>query len=678
MATTDKTTLKSWFKNKLKPTQEQFWAWMDSYWHKSEQIPSSQISGLDNLLAGVATTEQVDAVETSLEEEIDTKVDKVAGKQLSTEDFTTALKNKLDVLDLTKKLDTGGYTGTAQDLYDAIQQILPGNIDITNVSGLVDALAAKVDKVAGKQLSTEDFTTLLKQKLEAIDMSTKLDRGNYVGTAEDLYNEIQNIQLPGTDDNAIHKNVSNEIATISEKTAPVGADLVIIEDSENSFSKKKAKLNSLIKIEPYNTSASLLKAMEPPLIRNVQRNNMNYEGETRWQITAINTTAKTITFNRSLPLEINPNISPLKWGCYVNYYELVDVAAVDYGTNTITYTDMVGVLNVGENVFFFNPFRSFEFGNAGNYLTINNNLAPNQYNQILSLWKHSDGTYRAWIGGGVTSVKYGAFLASSPDLIIWTGINGTVQQTASGSWTKPWNNGEDMFFAGMPIRIGNSNNFICSVNARDTSGNWNEGIVVFDEDGGIKHVSSGFFANCAQGGIAYYGGEYYLYRVERIGSLNQWVTKEAVLSDLDLLTVKREQTLEWTRAVNNMSQSPFGNHVDFALPFVFNDVLYLFLGGTSLLSDNTNILSGNREYSVAFKNNGFETFSIYEQNPVICNPIEGETLWGANILWSTDHNGGFLNFLIEGNTLYVFMAMNDGTNTYKPGFLKTDISKIAK
>lgn len=50
MAITTLTTLKNWFKNGLKPDQAQFWAWMDSYWHKHEAIPSGSIDGLQQLL----------------------------------------------------------------------------------------------------------------------------------------------------------------------------------------------------------------------------------------------------------------------------------------------------------------------------------------------------------------------------------------------------------------------------------------------------------------------------------------------------------------------------------------------------------------------------------------------------------------------------------------------------
>lgn len=51
---TDLNTIKNWFKKGLKPTQAHFWAWMDSFWHKNEKIPQSQIEALDATLANKA------------------------------------------------------------------------------------------------------------------------------------------------------------------------------------------------------------------------------------------------------------------------------------------------------------------------------------------------------------------------------------------------------------------------------------------------------------------------------------------------------------------------------------------------------------------------------------------------------------------------------------------------
>ncbi|MDI3319116.1 hypothetical protein [Pinibacter soli] len=42
--------LKGWFKTGLKPTQQQFWDWLDSFWHKDDKIPVGSIDGLQKAL----------------------------------------------------------------------------------------------------------------------------------------------------------------------------------------------------------------------------------------------------------------------------------------------------------------------------------------------------------------------------------------------------------------------------------------------------------------------------------------------------------------------------------------------------------------------------------------------------------------------------------------------------
>jgi len=102
-------------------------------------------------------------------------VQKIPGKKLTTEDFTTELRQKLEGLqqvDTSGLLPKGGYTGTAQDLknlIDAINRILQSDdtdldqlqeivtyikqnkhilstLGISNIAGLVEALAAKAEK----------------------------------------------------------------------------------------------------------------------------------------------------------------------------------------------------------------------------------------------------------------------------------------------------------------------------------------------------------------------------------------------------------------------------------------------------------------------------------------------------------------------------------------------------
>ncbi|SFQ66224.1 BspA family leucine-rich repeat surface protein [Flavobacterium akiainvivens] len=57
MATTSLTTIKNWFITGKKPTQSQFWAWMDSFWHKDEVISQSDIEGLEDVLESLKVRE---------------------------------------------------------------------------------------------------------------------------------------------------------------------------------------------------------------------------------------------------------------------------------------------------------------------------------------------------------------------------------------------------------------------------------------------------------------------------------------------------------------------------------------------------------------------------------------------------------------------------------------------
>lgn len=53
----DKTTIKNWFLTNLVPTQAQFWATWDSFWHKDEKIPITAIEGIEEILAEKADAE---------------------------------------------------------------------------------------------------------------------------------------------------------------------------------------------------------------------------------------------------------------------------------------------------------------------------------------------------------------------------------------------------------------------------------------------------------------------------------------------------------------------------------------------------------------------------------------------------------------------------------------------
>jgi uncharacterized protein (TIGR02145 family) len=104
------------------------------------------ITKVDLGLGNVQNTSDADKViSTRTQTALDTKVDKETGKGLSTNDYSTAEKNKLAAI-------TGTNTGD-QDL----------SAFVTTA-----ALNTKVDKETGKGLSTNDYTTAEKSKLAAI------------------------------------------------------------------------------------------------------------------------------------------------------------------------------------------------------------------------------------------------------------------------------------------------------------------------------------------------------------------------------------------------------------------------------------------------------------------------------------------------------------------------------
>ena len=90
MAITDKNTIYSWFQTDDFPTEAQFRATWDSFWHKSESIPMSSITGLNQLFQQTATVAQLN--------------DKanVDGSNIDVEAFLNALAlNQIEISNLT-------------------------------------------------------------------------------------------------------------------------------------------------------------------------------------------------------------------------------------------------------------------------------------------------------------------------------------------------------------------------------------------------------------------------------------------------------------------------------------------------------------------------------------------------------------------------------------------------
>lgn len=135
----------------------------------TKQVADGLFSNISEVLAPTIVDETLSATSENpvqnkvIKAELDKKVDKVAGKQLSTEDYTSAEKTKLASL--------SNYNDTAiqKKASDNTAAIETEKNRATNAEkALTDAVATKVDKVSGKGLSTNDYTAAEKQKLAGL------------------------------------------------------------------------------------------------------------------------------------------------------------------------------------------------------------------------------------------------------------------------------------------------------------------------------------------------------------------------------------------------------------------------------------------------------------------------------------------------------------------------------
>lgn len=121
--------------------------------------------------------------------DVEVKVDKVEGKGLSEEDFTTALKTKLEGLSNYDDTDIKNDIASLDTAYKTADTALEEKITANE-----QAIATKVDKVDGMGLSQENFTTVEKTKLTglsnyddtAIKASVEENKTNIAGVRSDL------------------------------------------------------------------------------------------------------------------------------------------------------------------------------------------------------------------------------------------------------------------------------------------------------------------------------------------------------------------------------------------------------------------------------------------------------------------------------------------------------------
>jgi len=112
--TTPLETIKEWFMTGKIPTQSQFWAAMDSFWHKDQEILISRIKNLTEFLSQKLDTDTFNSHlsdDNAHKDLFEAKVDKEKGKGLSDNNFTDSFKKKLEGIIIPTNISLSGGDG---------------------------------------------------------------------------------------------------------------------------------------------------------------------------------------------------------------------------------------------------------------------------------------------------------------------------------------------------------------------------------------------------------------------------------------------------------------------------------------------------------------------------------------------------------------------------------------
>lgn len=190
-------------------------------------------------LDAYSTTEQMNA---AITEAIKNKVDAVEGKGLSSNDFTDALKAKLE------GMNADGEKNVVSSVSDEFSVSDEGKLGLASVgmdkvTGLAAALAGKVAVEDGKGLSTNDFTDELKTKLEGVESGSQANLIEVVkiaGVALNIADKAVNVPL------AAGENAGVVVSSSAENKVSVGEDGTMEVNSLNITKLVQAEGDTLV------------------------------------------------------------------------------------------------------------------------------------------------------------------------------------------------------------------------------------------------------------------------------------------------------------------------------------------------------------------------------------------------------------------------------------------------
>ena len=265
---------------------------------------TNDVNNLQNYYtkASTYTQTQVNTKLSALQSKIDTKVDAVEGKVLSTNDYTTEEKNKLKgvasgaqvnkinsislngvalTIDSKKNVDIPVITKDVEDLtnyYKKDEIYSKTDID-TKFADNTTALDGKVDKVTGKGLSTNDYTTTEKNKLKGIANGAQV-------------NKIESISVNGT---VIAPDTTKKvnITTLTSGTRSLSNyylkentySKTEIDNIVNALKTSRFKIVSALPTENIETNVVYLVPKANATTTNAKEEYVNLDGTTKgWEL----------------------------------------------------------------------------------------------------------------------------------------------------------------------------------------------------------------------------------------------------------------------------------------------------------------------------------------------------------------------------------------------------------
>lgn len=255
---TPKNTLKTWFSYLKKPTEAQFWAWIDAFWHRDEPIPPTAIDGLDGIL-----NKKADLIDNLIPQEQiphlpDSKVDISEASEFAQVGNTQKTFNKNvsnDLSELKTDFQTEVIRNNSQDqliasLQSAISLLNSWKSSLTSADSdnIVNTLTELLASVQNVPEGTDIFQ-LINSKINIADIvndlnsldTTKVLSANQGKVLKDLINALQSqlnaLFIPST------LNDLSDVDTGQSKTIPVDTDDVLLRDSVGNAWKKLSWVN---------------------------------------------------------------------------------------------------------------------------------------------------------------------------------------------------------------------------------------------------------------------------------------------------------------------------------------------------------------------------------------------------------------------------------------------------